>query len=87
MDHTLLERWKAIFEEENFEEECDEEDVRMSLGEAKDGDGNPFWPFASELDWRVARWVVTDSPGHKATDRLLEIPGVSDEMSSLSIPI
>lgn len=42
-----------------------------------DGEPNPFFPFASELDWRVARWAVKDGPGHNAFNRLLEIPGVS----------
>ena len=51
----------------------------------KDGDSsmdnngkpNPFFPFASELDWRVAQWAVKDGPGHSAFNQLLEIPGVS----------
>lgn len=42
-----------------------------------DGEPNPFFPFASELDWRVARWAVKDGPGHNAFNRLLEVPGVS----------
>jgi len=41
------------------------------------GEPNPFFPFASELDWKVARWAVKDGPGHSAFNRLLEIPGVS----------
>ena len=41
------------------------------------GERNPFFPFASELDWRVARWAVKDGPGHNAFNRVLEIPGVS----------
>jgi hypothetical protein len=48
----------------------------------EDGDtsmGNsPFFPFASELDWRVAQWAVKDGPGHNAFNRLLEIPGVNN---------
>lgn len=50
----------------------------------KDGDSsmdnnrepNPFFPFSSELDWRVSQWAVKDGPGHNAFNRLLEIPGV-----------
>jgi len=38
---------------------------------------NLFFPFTSELDWRVAQWAVKDGPGHNAFNRLLEIPGVS----------
>ena len=37
---------------------------------------NHFAPFASELDWKVAQWVVKDGPGHNAVNRLFEIPGV-----------
>jgi hypothetical protein len=50
-------------------------------GDAIMGEGgkpNPFEPFTSELDWRVAHWAVKDWPGHNAFNRFLEIPGVSD---------
>ncbi|KAJ7470477.1 hypothetical protein FB451DRAFT_1038108 [Mycena latifolia] len=40
------------------------------------GSPNGFAPFASELDWRIAEWVIKDGPGHKAFNRLLDIPGV-----------
>jgi len=39
---------------------------------------SPFSPFHSELDWKIAEWAIKDGPGHKAFDRLLSIPGVSD---------
>jgi hypothetical protein len=42
------------------------------------GEPNPFAPFSSELDWRVAQWAVKDGPGHNAFNRFLEIPGVSN---------
>ena len=42
-----------------------------------EADENPFFPFASELDWKIGRWAVKDGPGHNAFDRLLQIPGVS----------
>lgn len=41
------------------------------------GEPNSFFPFTSELDWRVAQWAVKDGPGHNAFNRLLDIPGVS----------
>jgi hypothetical protein len=44
----------------------------------EDGGPNPFAPFSSELDWRVAHWAVKDGPGHNAFNRFLEIPGVSN---------
>lgn len=39
--------------------------------------GNIYAPFASEMDWRVAEWVVKDNVGHNSFDRFLQIPGVS----------
>ena len=65
MDLGLRIRWKELF---------GDGDIDM------DGEGthcDRFAPFASELDWQIANWVVTDEPGHKAFDRLLAIPGVS----------
>jgi hypothetical protein len=44
----------------------------------EEGAPNPFEPFSSELDWRVAHWAVKDGPGHNAFNRFLEIPGVSN---------
>ncbi|KAF8906955.1 hypothetical protein CPB84DRAFT_1644167, partial [Gymnopilus junonius] len=45
-----------------------------------DGEPNPFFPFTSELDWRVAQWAVKDGPGHNAFNRLLDIPGVIEKL-------
>jgi hypothetical protein len=60
---------------------------KRSFGLATDSNGDiemggpdsssAFAPFASELDWQIAEWVIKDGPGHKAFDRLLNIPGVS----------
>jgi len=37
---------------------------------------NAFAPFASELDWQVAHWAVSEGIGHKSFNHLMEIPGV-----------
>jgi hypothetical protein len=37
---------------------------------------NAFYPFNSELDWRVAQWAIKDNPGQNSFDRLLAVPGV-----------
>jgi hypothetical protein len=42
-----------------------------------EGANSRFYPFTSELDWKVAQWAVKDSPGHNAFNRLLEVPDVS----------
>ncbi|PPQ91224.1 hypothetical protein CVT25_001188 [Psilocybe cyanescens] len=47
------------------------EEENTTIGASK------FFPFASELNWKVAQWAVMDGPGHNAFDRLLAIPGVS----------
>ncbi|TEB25366.1 hypothetical protein FA13DRAFT_1756601 [Coprinellus micaceus] len=41
---------------------------------------NPYAPFTSELDWRVAQWAVKEKVGHSAFDRLLDIPGVVEKL-------
>lgn len=51
-------------------------DGDVEMGDVDENAPNPYAPFASELDWKVARWAVKDSPGHNALNRLLEIPGV-----------
>ncbi|KAF7371466.1 hypothetical protein MVEN_00001000 [Mycena venus] len=63
---------------------------KRSFGLAIDPDGDiemegldsptAFTPFASELDWRIANWVIKEGPGHKAFDRLLNIPGVREKL-------
>jgi len=63
MDSTLHDRWKQHF-------------GSSSATEASSNQDNPYAPFASELDWRIARWVVKDGIGHKSFDRFLSIPGV-----------
>ena len=50
-----------------------------------DNENNPFYPFNSELDWKVAQWAVKDNPGHNAFDRLLAVPGVG-VMVYLTLP-
>jgi hypothetical protein len=38
---------------------------------------NPYAPFASRLDWEVARWAKLRGPSSTAISELLSIPGVS----------
>jgi hypothetical protein len=62
---------------------------RYILGERmldRDGDvemmdatpGERFFPFASEMEWRVSQWAIQDGIGQRSLDRLLSIQGVSD---------
>ena len=37
---------------------------------------NPFFPFKLELDWRVADWVIRDSPLNSLCNRFLNVLGV-----------
>jgi len=71
VDDSLHLKWKRQFGHLDADEEGD---VTMQDGEEN---LSPFAPFASELDWRVASWVIKDGIGHKSFDRLLSIPGVS----------
>ena len=52
-------------------------DVTDEQGDVEMADSdNPFFPFSSELDWKIAQWAIKDRPGHNTFDRLLNIPGV-----------
>lgn len=68
MDESLHRRWRKLF----GDFQAPDGDVEM----AGDHGENSYSPFASELDWQIARWVVKDGPGQNSFDRLLKIPGV-----------
>ncbi|KAK7453297.1 hypothetical protein VKT23_011972 [Stygiomarasmius scandens] len=36
-----------------------------------------YYPFASELDWKIAHWAVTEKISHHAITNLLSIPEVN----------
>ncbi len=38
---------------------------------------NPYCPFVSEIDWKVAKWAKLRGQGSTAVSDLLGIPGVS----------
>lgn len=44
--------------------------------DARKASGNPYAPFASRLDWEVARWAKLRGPGSNALSELLGIDGV-----------
>ena len=54
-------------------------EVHRAYSESKMGQhlDNPFHPFASQLDWEIARWANEDGPGQAAFTRLLNIDGMS----------
>jgi hypothetical protein len=80
---TLYERWKREFGPSQDQEG----DVDMP-NVSNEEDGTKFSPFASELDWRIARWAIQDGIGHKSFDRLMSIPGVSGKVSFyLTLPL
>ncbi|KAJ8501984.1 hypothetical protein ONZ45_g11959 [Pleurotus djamor] len=41
---------------------------------------NPFLPFASELEWQIANWFITEDPGHNSVNRFLAIPEVVQKL-------
>jgi hypothetical protein len=56
---------------------CTTGDVHLAYSEANRYQNNPFYPFASELDWEIVRWANEDGPGQAVFTRLLNIDGVS----------
>ncbi|THU96684.1 hypothetical protein K435DRAFT_558344, partial [Dendrothele bispora CBS 962.96] len=37
-------------------------------------------PFTSELDWKLARWAISEKVSHRTFNRLLEIPEIKDRL-------
>lgn len=55
-------------------------DDESSAGNSRPVDvrgSNPYAPFVSQLDWKVARWAKLRGQGSTAMSELLSIPGVS----------
>jgi hypothetical protein len=53
-----------------------DQDGDTAMDGPNDSIPQPFHPFNSDLDWRVAQWAIKDGPGQNAFDRLLSVPGV-----------
>ncbi|KAG1898416.1 uncharacterized protein F5891DRAFT_955433 [Suillus fuscotomentosus] len=81
MDETVYQRWRREFSGTDEEGDVSMEDV--GLGEGSSAAVNRFAHFASELDWRVACWVIQDGIGYKSFDSLMAIPGVGEKLGLL----
>lgn len=46
---------------------------------------NPYAPFASQLDWEIAKWAKLRGPGSTAFGELMAIPGVCTSLSSIEL--
>jgi hypothetical protein len=44
---------------------------------------NPYAPFASQMDWEIAKWAKLRGPGSTAFGELMTIPGVCISLSSV----
>lgn len=74
MAPTVVEKWKAYFEDAGGEDRMDVDDQENEDATGKDA---KWRPFASELDWKVASWIVREDVGQNSLNRFLSIPGVS----------
>ncbi|KIY61007.1 hypothetical protein CYLTODRAFT_318311, partial [Cylindrobasidium torrendii FP15055 ss-10] len=74
MGTNMHQRWKALFGP----------NPPVTQDIAMDGSGAPdhniYHPFASQLDWEIAHWMVTDGIGHSLFNRLLSIEGVKEKL-------
>ena len=76
MQPTIVEKWKAYFEDAKDDDRMDVDGGENDRAAGEDPDGK-WRPFASELDWRVASWILKEDVGQNALNRFLSIPGVS----------
>lgn len=53
-------------------------EVQGAMRPAEVVQGNPYSPFASQMDWQIARWAKLRGQGSTAMSELLGVPGVSD---------
>ncbi|KAJ8095446.1 hypothetical protein PM082_023216 [Marasmius tenuissimus] len=68
----MYEKWRARFRHKG--------DSENDEGKSSDNRDNIYSPFASKLDWEIARWAVQENVGQAAFDRLLKIPGVLERL-------
>ena len=94
MSESVVEKWKAYFwQEPDADPDGMEVEVEGGQANSRGVDELPMdpemrWrPFASELDWRVARWAVKEDNTQGALNRLLSIPGVHSHESTIQIYI
>ncbi|TRM57623.1 hypothetical protein BD626DRAFT_514014 [Schizophyllum amplum] len=71
MDDGLHSVWKRRFQ--HIDGTCGEPTA--------DSDPQLYAPFATELDWRIAHWAVTEDIGQNSLNRLLAIPGVREKLN------
>ncbi|KDQ49067.1 hypothetical protein JAAARDRAFT_143936, partial [Jaapia argillacea MUCL 33604] len=61
VDRGLYEKWRSRFRDEIHDEQVGA-DGDFEMGDPVDGGGdNPFHPFPTEMDWRVAQWALKES--------------------------
>ncbi|KAF7799993.1 hypothetical protein EIP86_011236 [Pleurotus ostreatoroseus] len=54
--------------------------VRQRFEENANGVDNPWHPFASQLEWEIAKWAKETNAGDSSLNKLLTIPGVVDRL-------
>lgn len=81
MTQHVHERWAACFGTSPHTDNI----VMDGTGKPDLANVNIYHPFASKLDWDIAKWMVKDGIGHSSFNRLLQIDGVSCSVLLLHI--
>ncbi|THU83763.1 hypothetical protein K435DRAFT_620854, partial [Dendrothele bispora CBS 962.96] len=67
MNGSIHERWRKLFK-------------REAASDEGEGVGLEHHPFASELDWKLAQWALSEKISQRAFNRLLQIPEVKERL-------
>ncbi|KAI0764455.1 hypothetical protein BC629DRAFT_1541305 [Irpex lacteus] len=55
-------------------------EVQGAMRPAEVVQGDPYSPFASQMDWQIARWAKLRGQGSTAMSELLGVPGLQDAL-------
>jgi hypothetical protein len=79
--NPVIERYSDVYPDTNPGRIYSQDGSTTVSADAKSAAKNPYAPFASKIEWEVARWAKLRGPGSTAFSELLGIDGVCVTLS------